>query len=175
MTFKHKLTVFKTPLGCVECGKKANNSREFMNHMEGAHQKEAEYVKCEQCDFMSLDSREVESHRISKKHSRNMKLECPICNDELPSPAWKVEHVENIHGDLNASAESQPGDDGIKVTCNEDLEGDDEFALPEQFTTKTTLSDTEETILVTFKSVQKSMLFGKASGNLMKMIKSQLK
>ena len=130
MVFLHRLTVFKTPLGCDECGKKSNNSREFSNHKSDVHQKEAEYIKCEHCDFMSYDSREVECHRVSKNHTKNDQFECPICKEKIPTAPKMVEHVENIHGDMNASAESQPGDDGIKVTYNEDLEEDDEFSLP---------------------------------------------
>ena len=124
----NRLSVFKTPVGCKECGKKTNNSREFSQHMRSVHQTEAEYLKCDHCPFMSYDGNEVERHKISKNHNTNNKLECPICNAELPSDARLVEHVNSRHGDMNASVESLPGDDGIKVTYDEAAE--DEFDLP---------------------------------------------
>ena len=156
-------------MGCKDCGKKTYNSRELGKQMRSAHKTEAEYIKCHHCQFMSYDGNEVERHKISENHNKNNKLECPICNTELPSDARLVEHINSMHGDMNASVESLPGDNGIKVKYDETAE--DEFDLPPQYATNVTLSDSEETAIVTYKSIQKSMLFGKAAGNLGKIMK----
>ena len=48
---------------------------------------------------------------------------------------------------------------------------DEEEVLPTQFTVKCHPEEPEEPNMVTFKSVQKSMLFGRASGHLGKMLR----
>ena len=51
----------------------------------------------------------------------------------------------------------------------------DEDAFPQQYTTKSYPKDPEETSQVTHKSIQKSLLFGKALGNLGKILKRYAK
>ena len=64
--------------------------------------------------------------------------------------------------------DSSDGEDEFKVTYVD--EDEDEFTVPKQFSSKFHPNDSEETTSVTFKSIQKSMLFSKATSNLRKII-----
>ena len=191
---QNRLVVFKAPIGCGQCGKMTNTSKEYSTHMKYVHQEDAYYFECDQCKFMSYDKNEVEGHMISKGHKKLQTIsekkqpcvQCPLCSEEVPYGMDFVEHVNVAHVDKNATAEivedneeinvyyddSENPEDEIQVSYDD--EEDEEFSLPPQFTTKVTCNDTQTT-MVTFKSVQKSMLSAKATTNLAKMIRKSTK
>ena len=70
---------------------------------------------------------------------------------------------------INLCDESLNEGDEIKVTYGE--EENDDFTLPKQFSSKFHPNDSDETTSVTLQSIQKSMLFAKATANFGKIIK----
>ena len=192
MLVKHnKMVVFKTPRGCDQCGKKTNNTREYSKHMQSAHQEEVGHYECDQCKYLSYDENEVIGHMISKGHQikKDICVKCPLCTEEFAYGPKLVEHVTTTHQELNATADSTHENEEIQITYDveEDNnvsvteeseiivtyeeEDEEDFKLPPQYISRFYPEDSEEAAQVTYTSIQKSMLFGKATENLRKMMK----
>ena len=160
------------PLRCEHCGIMTNNSREFSKHMKTAHQEEVKRYECDQCDHQTYSKSEMEGHKISKNHVKSQVVECPIFNEKLSYGLNLVRHIENEHDNKNATAESISEDEEIKISYDDEEEVP--FTLPPQFKTRFYPNEKEPTQVI-FKSLQKSMLFAKATNNLNKIIKNKAK
>ena len=193
MLVKHnKMVVFKTPQGCDHCGKKSNNTREYNKHMQSAHQEDVGHYECDQCKYLSYDENEVIGHMISKGHQvkKDICVKFPLCTEKFAYGSKLVDLVTTTHKEVNATADSTHEDEEIQITydVNEDNnvsvteeseiivtyeEEDDEedFKLPPQYISRFYPEDSEEAAQVTYTSIQKSMIFGKATENLRKIMK----
>ena len=128
----------------------------------------------------------MEGHLISKGHTKSQTtlVKCPICDEQFPFGIDLLEHLNNVHEDKNVKTQSL--DDEIRITTTENIDSDikitydeeddkDVFSLPPQFTKKLVTNNAYETTMVVLRSIQKSMLFAKATVNFGKMIQDSAK
>ena len=101
------------------------------------------------------------------------KFDCDECDFKSGDETGLTNHVKVQHGSCNeAETTKDIHNVGINIEFGQD---DDEESLPPQYTTKSYPKDPEDPTQVTHKSVQKSLLFGKALGNLGKILKRDAK
>ena len=114
--------------------------------------------------------------------SQDTLVKCPICQESFPFGTNLVEHVNNNHDEKNVTTASlddeiritttESTDNEIKITYDED---EDVFSLPPQFTKKLVTNNGGETTMIVVRSIQKSMLFARATVNLEKIIQDSAK
>ena len=190
-------------LECSICDKEFPVNTALDLHMQKVHG-ESEYLKVERKQKILLHNKDREGQNIRSTHMCTKtckctvppehKLRCTGCDLRFQTQVSLNKHIMSIHEACNSckiqfgnsteveihmksvhsdeTAEANYITEDINIEFGED---DDEEKLPSQYTTKSYPKDPEEPTQISHKSIQKSLLFGKAVENLGKVFKREAK
>ena len=151
---------------CTICAKSFSDNIRLDLHIQKVHgnRKPKEKFECDECDFKAVDETGLTNH-VKVQHGS-----CNPCKIKFDDVREVELHMKKFHE--SETTEEIKTFETINIEFGQD---DDEESLPPQYTTKSYPKDPEDPTQVTHKSIQKSLLFGKALGNLGKILKRDAK
>ena len=162
-------TIRGLPLNCGECNEPFNSGNALIKHMQQTHMVASHLPDdCDNCKMRFSSFQELMDHAeldvlIETSGSVDTNAQVEPVNDDVQIRT----HMKSVH-----EQDKKPEKEDIQIEFGDE---DDENILPLQYTTKSYPKEPEDPTTVSYKSIQKSILFAKATENLGKILKKDAK